>query len=384
MKLVFYSLTLNHHQAPVADVLYKELGEDFCFVELLASVDRKGCNDDYSSRPYLLKSWWSKADYEQAMTYAKEADVCVFSGVESLTFEIERLRQGRLSFDMGERILKRGLLNLASPRIVKMVAAYFRYNWRKKPLYKLCCSAFAANDFNKLGMFRGRCFKWGYFTTVGDSDFEEIASRKVPSSIMWCARLLTLKHPELAVELAQNLDLAGYDFTLDIYGDEGVVATHEQVYPRKKLEELINRYNLGSKVFCHGSIPNAEVIKAMQVHDIFLFTSNKLEGWGAVSNESMANGCVLVASDKIGSTGYLIDHGTSGLKFKNCSATSLTREVKGLLDDRAKLSAIQKHAYQLMREQWNPQVAATRLLTLINAIKEGRPTPYASGPCSKA
>lgn len=201
---------------------------------------------------------------------------------------------------------------------------------------------------------------------------------------MWCGRLLTLKHPELAVELAHNLNSLGYDFSMDIYGDVSTIATHEQVFPRKKLEKMIEKHNLSSKVFCHGSIPNSDVIKAMQSHNIFLFTSNKLEGWGAVANESMANGCVLVASDKIGSSGYLIDHGVSGLRFKNCSISSLTKETVRVLDDEENMIAIQKAAFNTMRELWNPQVAASRLLTLIKAINEGRNTPFISGPCSKA
>ncbi len=384
MKLVFYSLSLNHHQAPVADAFYEQLDKDFCFVELATIADKKGSKTDYSGRPYLLKAWYSDIERELAMTYAKEAEVCIFSGVESLPFEIERLKRNLISFDMGERILKRGLLNLASPRILRMVYAYFRYKWSKKPLYKLCCSSFASNDLNMLGMFRDKCFKWGYFTKVEENNFETIRTQKKTASIMWCGRLLTLKHPELAVELAHNLNSLGYDFSMDIYGDVSTIATHEQVFPRKKLEKMIEKHNLSSKVFCHGSIPNSDVIKAMQSHNIFLFTSNKLEGWGAVANESMANGCVLVASDKIGSSGYLIDHGVSGLRFKNCSISSLTKETVRVLDDEENMIAIQKAAFNTMRELWNPQVAASRLLTLIKAINEGRNTPFISGPCSKA
>lgn len=384
MKLVFYSLTLNHHQAPVADALYNKLGDNFCFVELVECVDRKGGDRDYSSRPYLLKAWQSNDGYDLAMIYARSAEVCVFSGVESLPFEIERMKNNRLSFDMGERILKRGILNLASPRILKMTSAYFRYNWCNKPLYKLCCSSFAADDLNKLGMYRGKCYKWGYFTDVEDCDFDSLSIRKSHASIMWCSRLLTLKHPELAVKLARNLDLMGYEFTMDIYGDVGSVAHHEKIYPRIKLEKLIEKYKLSSKVVCRGSIPNSEVLKAMQNHSIFLFTSDKLEGWGAVSNESMANGCVLVASDKIGSSGYLIDQNINGLIFRSGSIDSLTKEVKSLLDNEDRLRIIQKNAYKTMRDLWHPEVAASRLLCLIDSIQNGLDTPFVSGPCSKA
>ncbi len=384
MKLVFYSLSLNHHQAPVADAFYKQLGKDFCFVELATIADKKGSKTDYSGRPYLLKAWHSDIERELAMTYAKKAEVCIFSGVESLPFEIERLNRNLLSFDMGERILKRGLLNLASPRILRMVSAYFRYKWSKKPLYKLCCSSFASNDLNLLGMFKDKCFKWGYFTAVEENDFETIRTQKKTASIMWCGRFVTWKHPEFAIELANMLKRKGYDFTMDIFGGEYGASKYERLFSESKLKKMISSYNLNGVVNLRGKIPNYRVVDEMRNHDIFLFTSDKREGWGAVANESMANGCVLVASDKIGSSGYLIDHGVSGLRFKNCSISSLTKETVKVLDDEENMIAIQKAAFNTMRELWNPHVAASRLLTLIKAINEGRNTPFISGPCSKA
>ena len=54
----------------------------------------------------------------------------------------ERLKLGRLSFDMSERWLKRGIINLFSPSIFKMFLSYHLGGWGHKPLYKLCCSAF--------------------------------------------------------------------------------------------------------------------------------------------------------------------------------------------------------------------------------------------------
>ena len=122
----------------------------------------------------------------------------------------------------------------------------------------------------------------------------------------------------------------------------------------------------------------------MRKHDIFLFTSNRLEGWGAVANESMASGCALVSSDKIGSTDYLIVHGKTGLKFNSESIDSLSLAVEKLLDNENLLHEIQANAYKSMREQWHPQVAATRLLQLIDEFQKGGDTPFAEGPCSKA
>lgn len=42
MKLVFYSVVLNQHQAPVADELWELTGHQYAFVELTNLSDTKG------------------------------------------------------------------------------------------------------------------------------------------------------------------------------------------------------------------------------------------------------------------------------------------------------------------------------------------------------
>lgn len=385
MKLVFYSLILNHHQASVADELYELLGYNFRFVELSPCNDTKGGTEDYSKRPYLVRSWHSTTEYDEAMRMAKCADVCVFAGYESLPFEKERLRSGKLSFDMGERLLKRGWVNLLSPRILRMVLNYHIYNWRKKPLYKLCCSGFTASDCNRLGMFSKRCYKWGYFTAVDNSSINvKTLSESKPVKIMWCSRLIKLKHPELAVTLARNLKEKGYNFHIDIYGDEGNVSNHEKVFTRHRMAELINQLDVSDKITLHGNVPNNVVIDEMRRHHIFLFTSDKREGWGAVANESLSNGCVLVASDAIGSSPYLIKEGYNGFLFTSCDAYSLTEKVEWLLNNPKQRSQMQRNAINDMQKLWNPHNAAVSLLKLIDALERGETPEISEGPCSKA
>lgn len=48
----------------------------------------------------------------------------------------------------------------------------------------------------------------------------------------------------------------------------------------------------------------SEVRSYMEKADIYLFTSDFNEGWGAVLNESMNSGCAVVASHAIGSVPF--------------------------------------------------------------------------------
>lgn len=387
MKLVFYSLVLNHHQASVADEFYKIMDNDYAFVETAECHDSKGGTDDYSQRPYLIRAWANSDDYNKAMQMALEAEVCVFGGYEALPFEKARMRRGLLSFDMGERMLKRGWLNLASPRILKMIMAYHFGGWRNKPIYKLCCSAYTAVDSYKLLSYKGKCYKWGYFTQVDEKiNVETSLDVSTPGSttLMWCSRLLVLKHPELPVQMAAKLKDKGYSFHIRMYGDEGNAAKHDTIYPRKDLQKLIEQLGVQDCVELMGSRPNNEVLDAMRKSDIFLFTSDRLEGWGAVANESMANGCVLVASDAIGSSPFLIEQGVNGFMFRSQNVNSLTEKVEWLLDNHNLRKQMQKTAYLSMRDVWSPRKAAEALITLIDDLKNERETSILVGPCSKA
>lgn len=388
MRLVFYSVVLNHHQACLADEFYKTLGDDYAFVETAECHDQKGASEDYSKRPYLVKAWESPEAWERAMRLAETAEVCVFGGHDALPFEKARMKKALLSFDMGERMLKRGWLNVFSPRIFRMVLAYHLGGWSKKPIYKLCMSAFAARDQYKLFSYHGKCFKWGYFTHV-DEDFDVEASMQDASTteitpLMWCSRFLLWKHPELPVQMAKRLKSKGYKFLLSMYGDEGNAAKYDGIYTRKKLQDLIDKLDVGDCVQLMGNRPNQEILSDMRKNSIFLFTSDKQEGWGAVANEALSNGCVLVASDAIGSAPFLVREGENGFLFKSCDVDSLTSKVEWLLLHPAEMRRMQLSAYSGMKRLWSPRKAAENLLELIDDIKNNRDSSIIEGPCSKA
>lgn len=391
MRVVLFSLILNNHQANIADELWELTSHQFCFVELadLQAEHRKGDTRDYVDCPYLLRAWESSQSYASAMILAREAECCVFSGVLALPFQKARMKLGLLSFDMSERWLKRGIINLFSPSIFKMFLSYHLGGWERKPLYKLCCSAFAAKDQRRLLTFKDKCYKWGYFTRV-DYNLSEATSRSTDSqsfSLMWCSRYLKWKHPELPVMLADRLKSLGYKFTLDMYG------SGEYEFQTKC---LVSKLGIEDVVHFMGTMSNNELLQDMKRYHIFLFTSDQNEGWGAVANESMANGCVLVASDAIGSTPYLVKDGITGLSFRSPRTSSslmcpdmkaldsLCEKVKWLLDNPNERIKIQKQGMTLMQKVWSPQIAARRLLQLIECLQHGMEPVFNDGPCSKA
>ena len=118
--------------------------------------------------------------------------------------------------------------------------------------------------------------------------------------------------------------------------------------------------------------------------NIFLFTSDKQEGWGAVLNESMNSGCAVVASQAIGSVLFLIKHGKNGFIYKGNDINDLYRKVEMLVknaDLRMKLGA---NAVKTMEELWNPKIAAKRLVEFCENLLKGKIIEFKEGPCSKA
>lgn len=379
MKIVTYSVVLNQHQAPIADELWEKTKHQFVFVELTNICDTKGGTEDYSDRPYLVRAWETLEAQAKAMELARTAECCIFSGVEALPYQEERMRLGLLSFDMGERWLKHRVKSLASPRLWRWLRAYYLNGWRNKPLYKLCCSAFCASDHHKLGTFHGKCFKWGYFTKV-DYEFEgevpiQGASTSEITPLMWCARFLKWKHPELPVLLAKRLKEGGYLFHIDMFGKG------EELEPTRA---LIKALGVEDCVSLRGNLPNDEILEEMRNHSIFLFTSDRNEGWGAVLNESMSNGCAVVASNAIGSVPYLIKDGENGMMFNTENIESLYEKMVYLLKHPEERKNMAQRAYYTMREVWSPANAANNLIQLIEDLKQGCETSIVGGPCSKA
>ena len=133
-------------------------------------------------------------------------------------------------------------------------------------------------------------------------------------------------------------------------------------------------------------MPPEQVRDYMEKAGIFLFTSDRQEGWGAVLNEAMNSGCAVVASDAIGSVPYLVKDRENGLVYHSGSVDELLEKVIWLLDCPEQQRRLGENACRTITELWNAQVAAERFIQLAQAILDGDPSPelFQEGPCSRA
>lgn len=379
MRVTFFSNFLNHHQLPFCLEMYDKLGDDFKFIAT-ESVPQERLNMGYHDMsykyPFALNTFKSEKAYEEAIELANESEVVIIGSAPSY-FIKKRVEQNKLTFYYMERIFKRGRYRILNPKIFRyLLVDHLRY--RNKELYMLCASAYTSSDFNLVGAYKNKTYKWGYFPELKKYDlnklFELKKQNKIPK-LLWVGRFLDWKHPDDAIKLGKKLIDNGYEFTLDIIGS-GPMDT--------KLKNMINDSNLQKYVKILGSMKPEDVREHMDKANIFLFTSDFNEGWGAVLNESMNSGCGIVASHAIGSVPFLLENRVNGLIYRSGDINSLYKNVKQLLDNVKQCSLLGTNAYMTIQNMWNGKEAATRLINLCEILLSGNEYYFEKGPCSKA
>lgn len=378
MEIAFFSNFIDHHTAPLCKELYRLTSGRFYYLELTEMPDsfKNAGYPDFSSLPFVIPVWKSPLLKEKAIELSKNVDVAIFNGYLTLEYAIVRAKIGKLSFELGERVLKKGLLNLLSPGLLKH-QWYYQTLFHNKPFYRLSKSAYDADDHYFLHSYINRCYNWAYFTEVnewGEIQPVNITGADESVSIMWCARFINWKHPELMIQMAKRLKEEGRAIKIDMYGTGKLLDSSKA---------LCEKYGVDDIITFAGNIPNSDLVLQMRRHHIFVLTSDKREGWGAVVNEAMSNGCVIVGSDAAGSVPSLVEDKVNGLVFKSGDVESLTRCVSDLTEKPNKRRIMALNAFKTMKNVWSPQVGAERLIRLIECIQNGEETPYMFGPCSK-
>ena len=347
--------------------------KDFYFIST-DSEYRQGYQTAFN-KEYVV--YYDKSEErDKALGLIATADVAVMGACPDRLIDL-RVSTGKLTFLYSERFFKKGTWRRFIPRTRKAVYDRAIKYKNRDDFYVLCASAYLPYDLSLLGFPTDKCLKWGYFPQVKRyKNIEEIITAKRKSSILWVSRFLEWKHPEVPVKLAKRLKSDGYKFQLNMIGDGEC---------RSKVEKLIKRYGLKDCVYLRGSLPSEEVRNYMEQSEIFLFTSDRYEGWGAVLNESMNSGCAVVTNRAIGSVPYLIKDGENGFIYDG-PVKDVYNKVKFLLDNSERRKETGKNAYYSIVDMWNSDVAAERLLEIAEILYKdsGKTGRYQDGPCSKA
>lgn len=377
LKVTFVSNYISHHQIPFSDAMYKLLGSDYCFISTFPmDSERKSMGWEVkSSFPYEIKAYGSDALMEKARNLVDESDIVIIGSAPDY-FIVKRLKNRKLTFKYSERLYKQGLSFKKIPRAI--VSSYIHHRkFQKYPLYMLCASAYTAVDTAIFGNYNNKTYKWGYFPELKLYDIKKLINNKNDKviNILWVGRFLDWKHPELALDVAQSLEKENIDFNMKMIGSG---ENYEQI------KIMAKNMNLKNIIDFLGTMSPQEVRRHMNEANIYLFTSDFNEGWGAVLNEAMNSGCAVVASHSIGSVPYLIKHGENGLIYQNGDSDDLCKNVLKLAKDVKLRETLGSNAYLTIKNIWNSEIAANRFLKFSESLMSGEVLQYTEGPCSKA
>lgn len=371
MTITFVSNYLTLHQIPFCEAMYRELGDDFCFVNT-EPMDMERISMGWSNK----KRYLFEVDLQQSNDLINESDIVIIGSADESLIQ-DRLKHNKPVIRYSERILKDGRWHMLSPRAIKnMLKTHTRFT--NNQIWMLCASAYAAGDYGLFGAYWKKCYKWGYFPDVKFYLEEELLKKKDHTivHILWCGRFLNWKHPELAVSVAKYLHKKKIPFHMDIIGD-GIL--------KEEIQRQIKDYYLEDSITMHGFLTPDLVRRYMERANIFLFTSDFHEGWGAVLNEAMNSGCACVVSHSIGSAPYLIKDGKNGFLYKNGDIRQLCSRVETLARNKKLRIMLGLKAYQTIHDLWNAEVAAKRFILFCKAVKHQEMIPeYKDGPMSHA
>lgn len=380
MKITMISNYINHHQIPFSNALYKLVGSDYHFIQtepMEAERKAMGWSVEEDSVPYLVEL---EKEPELCKDLLDTSDILLVGWMEREDLITPRLQQGKFTIRISERLYREGQWKAISPRgLVRKYQDHTRY--RKSPVYLLCAGAYVASDFHLVGAYPGKMYRFGYFPQTSPCSLEEQLAKKPDISapdakiqLVWAGRFIPLKHPEYMLQLAAFLQKKGYPFHLHMVGGGELEESLKAQAKALQVEENITFY---------GFQAPEKVRQIMEQCHIHIFTSNHLEGWGAVVNEAMNSACVEIANVAVGAAPYLITHGKNGLLYDK-TYESMEEQVLSVFDHKERIETLGTAAYETIATEWNAEIAAGRLLQFYEGFLQGTLPAWESGPFSKA
>lgn len=384
MKVTFVSNYLNHHQIPFCEAMVYNKKIEFTFIQIEAMDPervRMGWGVDLDKYPFAISYTANNSSVEKCKQLILDSDIVIFGGVDDESYIKPRLELGKVTIRYSERIYKEGQWKFISPRgLIKKYNDHVKYS--KKDVYLFCAGGYVASDFSLIHAYKNKMYTWGYFPKVYEYSEEELNQYRCNNEkleILWSGRMIDWKHPEYIISACEKLRASKIDFHFTVIGDGDMRNQIVQEAKEKKLDKDISFV---------GFVTPDKVREYMRKADMYLFTSDFKEGWGAVLNESMNSGCAVIASSGIGAVPYLVKHNVNGLVYKTGDMKEFEEYVARLAKDKALRDKLGKKAYDTMINGWTPEIAAARFEQFAEAVlnkDNGKLNmDISEGPLSKA
>ena len=385
MTITFLSNYINHHQIPFCNACYELLGNEFFFVQASPMEEERvamGWHTDGITLPYVHCLYEKE---EKCLSLIEESDILLAGWSEREDLVQKRLLAGKPVIRISERIYREGQWKAISPKgLIHKYREHFRF--RNDRAYLLCAGAYVASDFALIKSYPEKMYRWGYFPETvkyTDEQWQSLKAKEGILSIVWAGRFMPLKHPEFMIRLAEYLkkrdDLwqgkAYTDFCIHMVGSGEM---------EQELQCMAKESDVEDKLIFYGFMEPEKVRRIMEKSHIHIFTSNHLEGWGAVVNEAMNSGCAEVANVQAGAVPYLVEHEKNGMIYPDGDFDKMAQAVCFLIENPKRMEEMGRAAYETITSLWNAEQAASELVRFAEGVLKGEAVPAASGPLSQA
>ncbi len=377
MKICMISNYINHHQIPFSEAIYEKIGTDYTFIQTKPMEEERinmGWGVDVAAIPYVKLLYKEEATCRELID---SCDILLVGWTEREDIIKNRLEQNKLTIRISERLYREGQYKAISPKgLIRKYNDHTKY--RNSNVYLLCAGAYVASDFHLVHAYPEKMYRFGYFPETRVYKTDTLFQKKPDLNviqIVWAGRFMKLKHPEFVVKLAKDLKEKDYLFHIHMIGSGEM---------EDEIKEAIKQNELQEEISLYGFMKPNEVRDIMEKCHIHLFTSNHLEGWGAVVNEGMNSGLAEVVNSEVGCVPFLIKHEKNGLVYRDGKYENFLACVMKLMENKGLITEYGKAAYYTIVKQWNEKNAVEQLFRFYENFQKGKIDPPQSGPFSVA
>jgi glycosyltransferase involved in cell wall biosynthesis len=288
----------------------------------------------------------------------------------------QRLDHDRLTFYMSERWWKPpiGIGRLLYPPFASAVIS-FRKLAKSLYMHFLPIGDYSTQDMSPIAPFTNRMWRWGYFPAV-PNPLPACERKEQGLHVLWAGRLLKWKRVDTLIKAFSRLSFERPDSFLTLVG-EG----NEQ----KRIEKLAENLLAPRSYQVLAPMPVSQVLQLMRQHHVYVLSSNGYEGWGAVVNEAMAEGCAVIASETTGAGKTMIRHGKNGLLFPARDWKKLGELLCIAGSDESQRIRLAQEGQRTIADIWSPAVAAKRFFAVCDAfLSKQTPPIFSDGPMQPA
>ena len=378
--LILCTNSWSHHMGPLCRELSKALNGEFRML-----ISRPLTHPDSVAR--MKNGWIITPPKESWIIGPPKSDVAWFTGPYNdliLRSEVaiigavsigaagtiqKRVRQGKLTFFMGERIFKKPRLwtdYLNPRRIASWIRMHICYSHLN--VHYLTMGHGCVEDLRFLHACRGRIWRWGYLAQVSSSPVEKSPHEKI--RIGWCGRLIWWKKVDYILHAFARLPAQIRDCAeIQIVGSGA---------EESRLKGLCKQLCLDEFVTFTPFMRADDIRRWMQDLDVYVFPSNRMEGWGVALGEAMDSTCAVIANKEAGSTLELVVDGVNGFTFEDGDITKLCMRLRQLIENAVLRRELGLSAWRTM-QNWSPAEGAKRLLSLIEQVSRNEPPRMSDG-----